>query len=71
MPEPVREVRRRREAHGWSTRAFSALAFAALLVGLGLLAAERAPGVAWPLVVLGAGFVSILFSQSDGRRRRE
>jgi hypothetical protein len=69
MAEPVREAERRRRAHGWSTRALSALAFAALLVGLGLLAMERAPGVAWPLVVLGAGLVSMLISQPDGPRR--
>jgi hypothetical protein len=71
MLEPVGGADRRRRAHGWSTRVCSALAFAALLVGLGLLATERAPGIAWALVVLGAGFVSILLSQPDPRRRRE
>jgi hypothetical protein len=47
-----------------------ALATVPLALGLGLLASGRAPGVAWPLIVCGAAFVSILSTHSDGGRRR-
>ena len=68
MPESVRETRRNRRAFGWSARVFSAIGSTALLVGVVLLVTDRAPGVAWPLLVLGAGVASILLSQRNQLR---
>jgi hypothetical protein len=71
MAEPIREPRRNRGAFGWSARVFSAIGATALLVGVIFLVTDRAPGVAWPLVVLGAGIASILLSRRNQLRAPE
>ena len=71
MPDPEGEkvrrpsARRRRSAVHWTLAVFT------LLLGLTLVVAGRAPGVAWPLAICGVSLVSILLSQqSDQVRRR-
>jgi hypothetical protein len=66
MPDPVDEQMRRPAGRGNVPALLWLVASIPPVLGLGLLALEKAPGVAWPLVVCGAGFISILVA---GRSR--
>ena len=68
MAESIREPSRDRAAFGWSARVVAAIGSTALLVGVIFLVTDRAPGVAWPLVVLGAGIAAMLLSPRNRGR---